>query len=271
MEERNCFNCRFLIRFTPPEREEFRARLTREDLAGSVFGACSNRGWTRPPLIVSRYLDHPLRSCPHWESGFFRDRVGSTCPQCKEGETVVVRPARDKRTYTLIGCSRYPECRFTTWHFPLETECRFCGIPLVIGSGDRLVCYCPQCTRSCAVPLTMASWPQLLRSKERCPHGLEWSECKACAHSIDEKRCLIDLEFPVAAALERELRAVRSQQFADSRHWESSGDDYWDEDWWPSDSDASWDDSLDEMIDYTTQYMVRWARSTEEGWFYEDY
>jgi len=28
---------------------------------------------------------------------------------------------------------------------------------------------------------------------------------------------------------------------------------------------------MDEMIDYTTQYAVRWARSTEDGWFYEDY
>lgn len=270
MEERSCFNCRFLIRFTPPETEEFRARLTREHLRGSVFGACSNRGWTGRPLIVGRYLDHPVRLCPHYESGFFRDRMGSTCPQCKEGETVVVRPARDKRTYTLVGCSRYPECRFTTRHFPLETECRFCGIPLVIASGDRLVCYCPQCMRNCAVPLTIAGWPQLLRSQNRCPHGLEWSECRACARSIAEKRCLIDLEFLVAAALERGLRAARSQQFADGRDWESLGDEDWDQEWWPSNAGTLWDEGSEELLDELAVDTARWARSFEEGWYYED-
>lgn len=63
------------------------------------------------------------------------------CPECKEGD-VVVRNTKKKRKF--YGCSRYPECDYTSWNEPTSQTCPECGQTLekrpVRGDLMRLMC-----------------------------------------------------------------------------------------------------------------------------------
>jgi len=50
------------------------------------------------------------------------------CPTCKEGDVVRKRTRKGRVFY---GCSRYPECDFTSWSEPLKLSCPKCGGVLV--------------------------------------------------------------------------------------------------------------------------------------------
>ncbi|WP_028273113.1 type I DNA topoisomerase [Atopococcus tabaci] len=49
--------------------------------------------------------------------------IGVTCPTCKEGQ-VVERKSKKKRIF--YGCSRYPDCDFTSWDKPVGRDCPKC-------------------------------------------------------------------------------------------------------------------------------------------------
>ena len=63
------------------------------------------------------------------------------CPLCQQGD-VVVRATKKKKKF--FGCSRYPECQYTSWYEPTNEVCPECGSVLVKRPGrrdnDRLVC-----------------------------------------------------------------------------------------------------------------------------------
>jgi ssDNA-binding Zn-finger/Zn-ribbon topoisomerase 1 len=271
MRWRNCYNCCFLLRFTPAEAETYRAKLSDHGVPGRFFGACTHSSRDRP-LVISRYLDRPVGNCAHWRGGHLSEPVGASCPRCGEGDVVVIRPARQKQTYTLIGCSLYPSCRFATTHLPLQTLCRFCGVPLVLGAGERLICYCPECERTATIPLTLAGWPHLFRKSSTCPHGLQWDKCELCERSRTERRSVVELELPTV--VEHELQARRTR--TDTGKQASIGavdaspamaDEYYES--LPSERPDGWSDS-EVVLEYLDDYSQRWARSTEEGWFYEE-
>jgi DNA topoisomerase-1 len=67
----------------------------------------------------------------------YLEKIGMTCPKCKEGD-VVRRKTRRGRTF--YGCSRYPECDFTSWQQPVPTPCPNCGGTLVIANKRELKC-----------------------------------------------------------------------------------------------------------------------------------
>jgi len=50
--------------------------------------------------------------------------TGVSCPECKEGQVVERRSRKGRLFY---GCSRYPECRFTSWQRPSPHPCPRCG------------------------------------------------------------------------------------------------------------------------------------------------
>jgi len=56
------------------------------------------------------------------------ERIGVVCPTCKEGDVVRKRTRKGRVFY---GCSRYPECDFTSWSEPLKLSCPKCGGVLV--------------------------------------------------------------------------------------------------------------------------------------------
>ena len=43
------------------------------------------------------------------------EKIGMSCPDCKEGEVIIKRTKRGKIFY---GCSRYPDCKFASWDDP---------------------------------------------------------------------------------------------------------------------------------------------------------
>ena len=45
--------------------------------------------------------------------------IGIKCPECNEGE-IVMRSTKKGRKF--FGCSRYPECTYSTWKSPMETQ-----------------------------------------------------------------------------------------------------------------------------------------------------
>jgi DNA topoisomerase-1 len=67
----------------------------------------------------------------------YLEKIGMRCPKCKEGE-VVRRKTRRGRTF--YGCSRYPECDFTSWKQPIPTPCPSCGGTLVIANKREVKC-----------------------------------------------------------------------------------------------------------------------------------
>jgi DNA topoisomerase-1 len=50
--------------------------------------------------------------------------LGVKCPTCGTGD---LAERRTKRGRTFFGCSRYPECTFSTWHRPVPERCPECG------------------------------------------------------------------------------------------------------------------------------------------------
>ncbi len=67
----------------------------------------------------------------------YLEKIGMTCPECGEGE-VVRRKTRKGRTF--YGCSRYPECEFTSWKQPVPTPCPNCSGTLVITNKRHVSC-----------------------------------------------------------------------------------------------------------------------------------
>ena len=63
-------------------------------------------------------------------------KVGVPCPEC-EAE-IVERRTRKGRVF--FGCSRYPECEWTSWARPLPQPCPKCGGLVVEAGRDRSKC-----------------------------------------------------------------------------------------------------------------------------------
>ncbi len=50
--------------------------------------------------------------------------IGVKCPKCGDGD---LNERRTRRGRSFFGCSRYPECDFSTWYRPAPDECPSCG------------------------------------------------------------------------------------------------------------------------------------------------
>ncbi|MBI3158781.1 MAG: type I DNA topoisomerase [Chloroflexi bacterium] len=73
--------------------------------------------------------------CRHTEP--WLEKIGMTCPTCGEGD-VVERRSRKGRVF--YGCSRYPECDFTSWKKPIPTPCPNCKGTLVVANKNHALC-----------------------------------------------------------------------------------------------------------------------------------
>ena len=65
--------------------------------------------------------------------------MGIKCPKCHEGEFVRRGSAgRGGRARIFYGCSRYPDCDFTTPHMPIAEPCPKCGAPFVVEKKTKI-------------------------------------------------------------------------------------------------------------------------------------
>jgi DNA topoisomerase-1 len=76
------------------------------------------------------------------------EKIGVSCPTCKEGDVVRKRTRKGR---IFFGCSRYPECDFTSWDEPLKQSCPQCGGVLVAKNKHHARCL------SCAEIFTLES------------------------------------------------------------------------------------------------------------------
>ena len=67
----------------------------------------------------------------------YLEKIGMICPECGEGD-VVKRKTRKGRTF--YGCSRYPDCEFTSWKKPVPTPCPNCGGTLTLVNKKHVKC-----------------------------------------------------------------------------------------------------------------------------------
>ena len=259
MDKQNCFNCRFFLSFTPTEATSFRTKLAEQGLQGNFFGGCTYKSCNNP-FVIRRYLAHPINRCNYWQQGDFQEQVGETCPQCKKGQVVIRRPVKDKQTYTMIGCSRHPDCKFRTQYLPLKTSCRFCTVPLMLGTGEQLSCYCPQCKRRIVVPLSVESWSHVFRVGKTCPHDLTWGNCEVCNCSQTEKRDVIDIELVDVAQYWLQKKAYKEK----IRTFFNHSDDDYDED------EEYYNNECLMTQTWMEQFSEGFTRSNESGCFYPD-
>jgi len=63
-------------------------------------------------------------------------KLGIPCPECEAD--IVERRTKKRRVF--FGCSRYPECEWTSWARPLAQPCPECGSLLVEAGRDRAKC-----------------------------------------------------------------------------------------------------------------------------------
>ena len=79
-------------------------------------------------------------ACRHTQPFF--EKTGVSCPRC--GGMIVER--RSKQGRRFYGCSKYPECDFSTWDEPSPHNCPDCGKFLVYTGRERRL-FCPSCNK----------------------------------------------------------------------------------------------------------------------------
>ncbi len=61
--------------------------------------------------------------------------MGIKCPEKDCSGEICEKRGRSGRVF--FGCSRYPECSFSTWYRPLPEPCPQCGAPFVVEKRAR--------------------------------------------------------------------------------------------------------------------------------------
>lgn len=98
----------------------------------------------KSPLVVKSGRYGPFIACSAYPKCKHTQPItlGIACPRCGEGELAQKRTRRGKVFY---GCTRYPDCDFSTWSPPVEAECPECRSKLAVQKstkrkGDYLKC-----------------------------------------------------------------------------------------------------------------------------------
>ncbi|MGH9495247.1 MAG: DNA topoisomerase family protein [Candidatus Sulfotelmatobacter sp.] len=83
--------------------------------------------------------------------------LGIKCPKCNEGEFVRRGTSKGRGAGRIFyGCSRYPDCDFTTPHEPIAEPCPKCGAPFIVEKrtkqGNFRACINEKCDWEVAAP-----------------------------------------------------------------------------------------------------------------------
>lgn len=86
-----------------------------------------------------------------------QDTLGMPCPTCGEGDIAL---KRSKRGRTFYGCTRYPDCEFTSWDKPIDKTCPSCNSTYLVEkttSKGAVVHSCPN--KDCKFKETVTAAP----------------------------------------------------------------------------------------------------------------
>jgi DNA topoisomerase-1 len=111
---------------------EAKAELEKVDKLCPVCGKDLVIRWGRFGKFISC---SGFPDCRHTEP--FLQKIEVVCPKCHKGD-VVERKTRRGRVF--YGCSRYPECDFTSWKKPISDPCPKCQGTLVITNKHEVQC-----------------------------------------------------------------------------------------------------------------------------------
>lgn len=202
----NCERCVHFARLTPAESAIIQPKLIQTGIAtGTCLGACFHL-IRKPHLLIRRFIFGREENCEFFVQGFHRELLGIKCPGCKQGELSISRPSIQGKTVILLGCNRYPDCRFSAKQISLPTRCRFCNIPLILSGGDSLKCSCSRCKKGVQIPLSLKIWPNLAQPNGGCVHLEPIPNCPSCSESRKRQTNLLDLELPILANWIKECR-----------------------------------------------------------------
>ncbi len=240
-----CCTCINYVRLTPTEQDLIKPRLALLDPPQrKTLGVCL-RPRRQPTLLIREYIDQDDDWCELYEHGYHKEKIGVACPSCRTGDLSISRPLINGMPVILIGCNRFPDCRFSIRATPLpKTLCRYCRTPLWITGGAVLRCFCPTCKRGTDIPISLRTWPSIVKPEGGCVHFDDQAECPTCEASRAQRKSLLEIELPIfvqwqkdAAQLEKIARLEAENGVA--RASLGSNDDAEDlgEDDWADDSD----------------------------------
>jgi DNA topoisomerase I len=93
-------------------------------------------------LLIKQGRFGPFTACSNYPKCKYikQETTGVSCPDCGTGDVVVKKTKRGRAFY---GCSRYPDCNFTTWDKPVPQSCPQCGARFLVEkatkSGERFI------------------------------------------------------------------------------------------------------------------------------------
>ncbi len=195
-KEGNCNRCIHYARLTAKEVIVLSPHLRKLNLdPGKIKGACM-RPVLNPNLIIRSFLSGDETGCFLFEKGFYREKLGVTCPSCQKGKMVITRPLINGHPVIMIACNRYPDCKHWSKSIQLSTGCRTCGTMLELRCGEILEVVCPKCERPLEIPVSPRIWPALIKPSGGCVHTGDNSPCVVCDRSRNERKSLLELETP---------------------------------------------------------------------------
>ncbi len=190
----HCFHCTHYFALTNTEIAELRRLYgTYAHFIDGVKGVCLDTT-VFPKQIIQRFIFNPNSYCPAHDYGYSMENLHMKCPSCHDGEICVSRPFINDSRVLIIGCSRYPECRYSTKQLVLNVTCRFCRSRLVLTGGDILRCTCQGCGKSVSLPVAFKTYPGLALPNGGCVHTEHDLNCEMCRTSRSERKSLLVLE-----------------------------------------------------------------------------
>ena len=266
----NCVGCKYHVPLSQAEQAWLKPRLEAAGAPGQVSGCCMFRGDGTKELVRG-YLNKPVEGCPYRSQGYYSEAIARLCPTCRKGTLRVVRLAREGAVRIFIGCSNYPECRFTASRYSLNQVCRYCNHQLAIRTDGMLSIECPTCGRGASAPVLAAGWPSAGVVRGLCSHVPNSHACPICARSAKERQSVIEIELPAAVEhwrrIQASVRIVSRQEIDDHIAIANAADGY------ASDAYDGWLEALEEMEAINSEnfsFASSMARSDDEGWFYAD-
>ncbi len=108
-----------------------KARAVADKLTGEKCPQCGNE------LVLRHGRLGEFTACSHFPKCKYVKpvSVGIACPEKDCGGEIVERKGRRGRVF--YGCSRYPACKFTLAHKPLQEGCPHCGSPFLVEKSSK--------------------------------------------------------------------------------------------------------------------------------------